>query len=79
MLGLQTQTQQLALLEDKLPGKPAQVGIVGLGYVGLPPAVVFANTGFHVTGIDVKTARWPPSMQRTQALQEREYYQAEEC
>ncbi|HLF87834.1 MAG TPA: hypothetical protein VI451_02730, partial [Anaerolineales bacterium] len=25
---------------------------MGLGYVGLPLAVVFADAGFHVTGID---------------------------
>ena len=29
------------------------MGIVGLGYVGLPLAVEFAKAGFHVTGIDV--------------------------
>lgn len=39
------------LIED-LKTKQAQVGILGLGYVGLPLAVVFAEAGFHVTGID---------------------------
>jgi UDP-N-acetyl-D-glucosamine dehydrogenase len=29
------------------------VGVVGLGYVGLPLAVEFAEAGFHVTGIDI--------------------------
>jgi UDP-N-acetyl-D-glucosamine dehydrogenase len=29
------------------------VGIIGLGYVGLPLATTFAEAGFHVTGIDV--------------------------
>jgi UDP-N-acetyl-D-glucosamine dehydrogenase len=39
------------LIED-LKTKQAHVGILGLGYVGLPLAVVFAEAGFHVTGID---------------------------
>lgn len=32
--------------------KKARIGILGLGYVGLPLAVVFAEAGFDVTGID---------------------------
>jgi len=39
-------------LIKKLKDKKARVGILGLGYVGLPLAVVFAEAGFHVTGID---------------------------
>jgi UDP-N-acetyl-D-glucosamine dehydrogenase len=39
------------LIED-LKTKQAEVGILGLGYVGLPLAVVFAEAGFRVTGID---------------------------
>ncbi len=30
----------------------ANIAIIGLGYVGLPLAVTFANAGFNVTGID---------------------------
>ena len=56
MLGLQTQTQQLAL-EEKLRSKTARIGIVGLGYVGLPLAVEFAKAGFHVTGIDIQDSK----------------------
>lgn len=47
-------------LENKIRNRTAQVGVVGLGYVGLPLAVEFARAGFAVTGIDVnesKTAR----------------------
>ena len=40
-------------LKGKIQNKTARVGIVGLGYVGLPLAVEFANAGFTVTGIDV--------------------------
>jgi UDP-N-acetyl-D-glucosamine dehydrogenase len=39
-------------LIERLKEKKAHVGILGLGYVGLPLAVVFAEAGFHVTGID---------------------------
>jgi UDP-N-acetyl-D-glucosamine dehydrogenase len=38
---------------EKLNAKTARVGVVGLGYVGLPLAVEFAHAGFHVTGLDV--------------------------
>jgi len=40
-------------LSDKLSNKTARIGIIGLGYVGLPLAVEFANAGFSVTGIDL--------------------------
>lgn len=39
-------------LKDKIIKKKVSVGIIGLGYVGLPLAVRFASTGFDVTGID---------------------------
>src|SRR5689334_9561871 len=41
------------LLEEKIRSRTARVGIVGLGYVGLPLAVEFAKAGFSVTGIDI--------------------------
>jgi UDP-N-acetyl-D-glucosamine dehydrogenase len=41
------------ILEAKIKARTARVGIVGLGYVGLPLAVEFAKAGFSVTGIDV--------------------------
>jgi UDP-N-acetyl-D-glucosamine dehydrogenase len=40
-------------LLKKIESKTARVGIVGLGYVGLPLAVEFAEAGFTVTGIDI--------------------------
>ena len=40
-------------LAKKISDRSARVGIVGLGYVGLPLAVEFANAGFSVTGIDL--------------------------
>jgi len=40
-------------LVKKLKEKKAPVAVLGLGYVGLPLAVVFAEAGFNVTGIDL--------------------------
>ncbi len=39
-------------LIEKLKEKQANIAILGLGYVGLPLAVVFGEAGFRVTGID---------------------------
>jgi UDP-N-acetyl-D-glucosamine dehydrogenase len=53
---MQTAEKSIATLEalkQKIKSRTARVGIVGLGYVGLPLAVEFANAGFAVTGIDV--------------------------
>jgi len=44
-------------LETKIRERRARVGIIGLGYVGLPLAVEFARAGFSVTGIDVDQAK----------------------
>ncbi len=41
------------ILKRKIQDRSARVGIVGLGYVGLPLAVEFAHVGFHVVGIDI--------------------------
>jgi len=41
------------VLGEKIRTRQARVGVVGLGYVGLPLAVEFAKAGFSVTGIDV--------------------------
>ena len=40
-------------LAQKIKSHKAQVGVVGLGYVGLPLVVEFAEAGFAVTGIDL--------------------------
>ncbi len=39
-------------LLQKIENRTARVAVMGLGYVGLPLAVVFADVGFEVTGID---------------------------
>jgi UDP-N-acetyl-D-glucosamine dehydrogenase len=45
------------LLEERIRTRTARVGIVGLGYVGLPLAVEFARAGFTVTGIDISESK----------------------
>lgn len=40
-------------LENKIINKDAKICVVGLGYVGLPTAIYFAEQGFNVIGIDV--------------------------
>ena len=41
-------------LRERIAARTARVGVVGLGYVGLPLALEFAKAGFSVTGIDVQ-------------------------
>jgi UDP-N-acetyl-D-glucosamine dehydrogenase len=47
----------LEQLRKKIEKKSANVGVVGLGYVGLPLAVEFAEAGFCVTGIDLQASK----------------------
>jgi UDP-N-acetyl-D-glucosamine dehydrogenase len=53
--------------DERIATREAAVGIVGLGYAGLPLAMVFAEAGFPVTGIDV-------SEERVRAVTERRSY-----
>ena len=40
------------ILEEKILDRSARVAILGLGYVGLPLATIFAEAGFNVIGIE---------------------------
>ena len=40
-------------LENKIRNRSAKLGVIGLGYVGLPLVVEMAQSGFSVTGIDI--------------------------
>ena len=44
-------------LLEKIKTRQANVAIIGLGYVGLPLAVAFAEAGFRITGIDIDQKR----------------------
>lgn len=44
---------RLGAFLERVASREATVGIVGLGYVGLPLAVVFGEAGFRVVGVDV--------------------------
>ena len=50
-------TATAEILEEKIKLRTARVGIIGLGYVGLPLAMEFAKAGFSVTGIDVQESK----------------------
>lgn len=49
--------KSLDVLLQKIQRRSARIGVIGLGYVGLPLAVAFAEAGFEVTGIDVDPAK----------------------
>jgi UDP-N-acetyl-D-glucosamine dehydrogenase len=53
--------------DDRIAQRTATIGIVGLGYAGLPLAIAFAERGFPVTGIDINEGR-------VQAIQEHQSY-----
>lgn len=46
-------------LLEKIKNKEAKIGIIGLGYVGLPLGLEFANKGFDVIGFDVDNRKIP--------------------
>lgn len=48
---------QAAAVAAKIQSKEAVIGVVGLGYVGLPIAVEFAKSGFNTIGLDVSEGK----------------------
>src|ERR1700733_14924174 len=44
-------------LITKLQSRAAKVGVIGLGYVGLPIALLFSEEGFRVTGFDIDSTK----------------------
>ena len=46
-----------ATFDERIRTRQARLGIVGLGYAGLPLAILFAEAGFSVTGIDLNEER----------------------
>jgi len=47
----------LHILRQKIAAQTARIGVIGLGYVGLPVACLFAEAGFDVMGVDLKAER----------------------
>lgn len=47
----------LEVLKQKFETREARIGIVGMGYVGLPLALLFSDQGFRVTGFDIEAAK----------------------
>jgi UDP-N-acetyl-D-glucosamine dehydrogenase len=51
------QSDHFTALADRIRTKTARVGVVGMGYVGLPLAVEYAKAGYAVTGIDLQASK----------------------
>ena len=47
----------MVCIDEKIRSRSAKVGVVGLGYVGLPLAVAFSEAGFKVLGFDIQQKR----------------------
>ena len=46
-------SSRLEDLKQRIESREARMGVIGLGYVGLPLSVEFARAGFQVTGFDI--------------------------
>ncbi len=44
-------------IESKVASRTAKIGVIGLGYVGLPLVMAFCRAGFHVAGFDVDNSK----------------------
>jgi UDP-N-acetyl-D-glucosamine dehydrogenase len=49
-----TGIQSISEQKKKIESRQARIGIVGMGYVGLPLALLFSDEGFAVTGFDIE-------------------------
>jgi UDP-N-acetyl-D-glucosamine dehydrogenase len=58
---------QIATFDDRIATRQAKIGIVGLGYAGLPLAMAFGEAGFEITGVDLNA-------ERVEAIQESRSY-----
>jgi UDP-N-acetyl-D-glucosamine dehydrogenase len=52
-----TTTVSATAFDERIASRTARVGIVGLGYAGLPLAMAFAEAGFDVVGVDLNRER----------------------
>src|SRR6185295_12717007 len=49
--------ERLRDLGERIAARDVRIGVIGLGYVGLPLALEFARRGFRVTGFDVNRGK----------------------
>lgn len=52
-----TSSHRIAELKQRIESREARIGIVGMGYVGLPLALLFSEERFKVTGFDIDPAK----------------------
>lgn len=52
-----TQHTAQTVLHNKLQNKSAKIGVIGMGYVGLPTACHYASRGYSVTGFDLSESK----------------------
>jgi UDP-N-acetyl-D-glucosamine dehydrogenase len=52
-----TSSHRVAELKQRIETREARIGIVGMGYVGLPLALLFSEERFKVTGFDIDSAK----------------------
>ena len=41
-------------MKDRIESRDIEIAVIGLGYIGLPTAIMFANAGFNVTGYEIR-------------------------
>ncbi len=41
-------------MKQLIEGRRAKIAVIGLGYIGLPTAIMFASAGFNVTGYEIR-------------------------
>jgi UDP-N-acetyl-D-glucosamine dehydrogenase len=66
-LGMSDVLSPAQVFDERIATREAAIGIIGLGYAGLPLAMVFGEAGFAITGIDV-------SEERVRSVNERRSY-----
>lgn len=54
---IKTSTPLDQILAEKIQQRTARIAVIGIGYVGLPLAVAFAETGFSTVGYDLDTRK----------------------
>ena len=64
----------LADLSDRIDSRDARIGVIGLGYVGLPLAMELGGEGFRVTGFDVDKFLWPAEYHGEGGVSLRDYW-----